>query len=427
MEIGLVGLNHKTASVELREQLSAACTQAGPAVEVLKALPAVQEALFLTTCNRVEVLFTAEALDPAFEGFLQIWIRDLKRSAEELQAGLYTYRGNEAVGHLFRVAASLDSLVVGEPQILGQIKEAYREAVHIRSTGVILNRLLHKTFSVAKRIRTETGIASHAVSISFAAVELAKKIFQELTGKKVLLIGAGEMAELAAEHLLNHKVQEIVVANRTLERALDLAHRWRGRALSLEEVPAALVETDIVISSTGAPDLLIHQAQVKTIMKQRKHRPLFFIDIAVPRDIDPRVNDLDNVYLYDIDDLQGVVAQNIASRKNEAREAERIVQEETAKFRDWLNRLEMVPTIVALRRKMEEIRQGELKKAGAILQGLNPDQIRAVEMLSRSMVNKILHDPITYLKRPGSRQIVREQVDLAQKFFNLNSDEGNGT
>jgi glutamyl-tRNA reductase len=317
------------------------------------------------------------------------------------------------------VAASLDSLVVGEPQILGQIKEAYREASRTRSTGVILNRLLHRAFSTAKRIRTETGIAGHAVSISFAAVELAKKIFQELAGKKVLLIGAGEMAELAAEHLWNNKVDEIVVANRTLERAQEMAHRWRGRAVPLGEVPQALVETDIVISSTGAPDLLIRRDQVKTIMKQRRQRPLFFIDIAVPRDIDPRVNDLDNVYLYDIDDLQGVVAQNMAARKNEAVEAERIVQEEAAKFRTWLNGLEVVPTIVALRQKIEEIRQGELKRAGTALQDLTPDQLQAVELLSRSMVNKILHDPITFLKQVGNRQQVSKQVDLAQKFFNL--------
>jgi glutamyl-tRNA reductase len=236
LEIGLIGLNHKTAPVEIREQLTAACTQAGPAVEVLKDLPEVQEALFLTTCNRVEILFTSEALEAAFGALLASWSRDMNRSAEELQRCVYTYRSDEAVRHLFRVAASLDSLVVGEPQILGQIKEAYREASRTRSTGVILNRLLHRAFSTAKRIRTETGIAGHAVSISFAAVELAKKIFQELAGKKVLLIGAGEMAELAAEHLWNSRVDEIVVANRTLERARELAHRWQGRALPLEEV-----------------------------------------------------------------------------------------------------------------------------------------------------------------------------------------------
>ncbi|MBI5583738.1 MAG: glutamyl-tRNA reductase [Deltaproteobacteria bacterium] len=426
MDIGLIGLNHKTAPVELREQLSAACTQAGPVVDVLKALPAVQEALFITTCNRVEILFTAPSLEAAFAAFLETWSRDLQRAPEELQRSIYTYRADEAIRHLFRVAASLDSLVVGEPQILGQIKEAYREASKSHATGIILNRLLHRAFSTAKRIRTETGIAGHAVSISFAAVELAKKIFQELAGKKVLLIGAGEMAELAAEHLWNNKVAEIVVANRTLERAQELAHRWRGRALSLEEVPVALIQTDIVISSTGAPDILIQQSQVRAIMKQRRQRPLFFIDIAVPRDIDPRVNDVDNVYLYDIDDLQGVVSQNMAARKNEALEAERIVEEEAIKFRAWLNGLEVVPTIVALRQKMEEIRLGELKRGASALQELTPEQLKAVELISQSMVNKIIHDPITFLKRSGNPQQVSEQVDLAQKFFNLNTNGQSG-
>jgi len=252
LEIGLIGLNHKTAPVEMREQLTAACTQAGPAVEVLKDLPEVQEALFLTTCNRVEILFTSEALEAAFGALLTSWSRDLHGSAEELQRCIYTYRSDEAVRHLFRVASSLDSLVVGEPQILGQIKEAYREASRTRSTGVVLNRLLHRAFSTAKRIRTETGIAGHAVSISFAAVELAKKIFQELTGKKVLLIGAGEMAELAAEHLWNNKVDRDRGGQPDPGAGPGLAHRWQGRALPLEEVPGALVQTDIVISSTGA-------------------------------------------------------------------------------------------------------------------------------------------------------------------------------
>ena len=309
MEIGLIGLNHKTAPVELREQLSSTCVQGAVGMGEDSTSSVVKEALTLTTCNRVEILLTAEDLDRAFQEVIRTWEDPPRRTEAGLKPYIYAYRGDEAVQHLFRVAASLDSLVVGEPQILGQLKTAYREAVKNRSTGVIMNRLLHKAFTVAKRIRTETGIADNAVSISFAAVELAKKIFQDLAGKKVLLVGAGEMAELAAEHLVHHQVQEIVVANRTLERAMDLAHRWRGRAVSLQEVPQALSGADIVISSTGAPDLLIRQDEVKAIMKQRKQRPLFFIDIAVPRDIDPQVNHLDNVYLYDIDDLQGVVAQ----------------------------------------------------------------------------------------------------------------------
>jgi glutamyl-tRNA reductase len=422
LEIGLIGLNHKTAPVELREQLSSACAPGAVGRAGENILTAVKEALVLTTCNRVEILLTAEDLDRAFQEAIRTWEDPPHRTEAGLKPYIYAYRGDEAVQHLFRVASSLDSLVVGEPQILGQLKTAYREAVKNRSTGVIMNRLLHKAFTVAKRIRTETGIADNAVSISFAAVELAKKIFQDLAGKKVLLVGAGEMAELAAEHLVHNQVQEIVVANRTLERAMDLAHRWRGRAVSLEEVPQALSGTDIVISSTGAPEILVRQAEVKAIMKQRKQRPLFFIDIAVPRDIDPQVNQLDNVYLYDIDDLQGVVAQNIAARKNEAVQAERIVGEEAAKFRNWMNGLEVVPTIVALRNKIEDIRLGELKKAGPVLQELTPEQQRAIEAMSQAMINKILHDPITFLKKPGDPLQVSEQADLTQKIFRLNAE-----
>lgn len=422
MEIGLIGLNHKTAPVELREQLSLTCVPGAVGLAGDKILPAVKEALVLTTCNRVEILLTAEDLDRAFQEAIQTWEDPPHRTEAGLKPYIYAYRGDEAVQHLFRVASSLDSLVVGEPQILGQLKAAYREAVKNRSTGVIINRLLHKAFSVAKRIRTETGIADNAVSISFAAVELAKKIFQDLSGKKVLLVGAGEMAELAAEHLVHNKVQEIVVANRTLERARDLAHRWHGRAVSLQEVPQALSGMDIVISSTGAPEILIRQAEVKAIMKQRKQRPLFFIDIAVPRDIDPQVNQLDNVYLYDIDDLQGVVAQNIAARKDEAVQAERIVREEAVKFRNWMNGLEVVPTIVALRNKVEDIRLGELKKAGPVLQELTSEQQRAIEAMSQAMINKILHDPITFLKKPGDPLQVSEQADLTQKIFRLNAE-----
>jgi glutamyl-tRNA reductase len=328
------------------------------------------------------------------------------------------------VRHLFRVASSLDPLVVGEPQILGQIKEAYREAVRHQATGVVLNRLLHKTFSVAKRIRTETGIASHAVSISFAAVELAKKIFQDLTGKKILVIGAGEMAELAVEHLLNNRVQKIVVANRTLERAMELAKRWHGLAVSLEELPTVLLECDIVISSTGAPEPLIRHNQVKALMKQRRQRPLFFIDIAVPRDIDPKVHELDNVYLYDMDDLQGVVAQNLAERKNEALQAERIIQEEAIKFRSWLTGLEVVPTIISLRKKMEAILQGEWKKAGSLLQELTPEQNKTIELMAQSILNKVLHDPIIFLKEPQHQDRKDERIDLVQKIFNLGKEEG---
>jgi len=420
LEIVVIGLNHKTAPVDLRERLTGFLNQKGPALSSFKGITGLKETLFLTTCNRVETLFASEEPDQAIQNVVKYWAGGLLISPSDLQPTIYIYRADEAVRHLFRVAASLDSLVIGEPQILGQIKEAYREAVSHHTTGVVLNRLLHKTFSVAKRIRSETGIASHAVSISFAAVELAKKIFQDLSGKKILLIGAGEMAELAAEHLLNNRVRKIIVANRTLERAIELARRWQGQAVSLEEIPSALLEADIVISSTGAPEMIILYPQVKFIMKQRKQRPLFFIDIAVPRDIEPKINEIDNVYLYDMDDLQGIVAQNMAERKQEALQAERIVQEEGIKFRSWLNRLEVVPTIIALRKKMEDIKQGEWKKNGAVLEGLTSEQQKAVDQMAGSIINKVLHDPISFLKDPGHEEHKDEKIDRIQKIFNLN-------
>jgi glutamyl-tRNA reductase len=420
LEIVVIGLNHKTAPVELRERLSGFLNQKGSAHSSLKGQFGLKETLFLTTCNRVEILFTSEEPEQSIQELKTYWAGGVFQTSPEPFPGIYIYRAEAAIRHLFRVAASLDSLVIGEPQILGQMKEAYRQAVDHQTTGVILNRLLHKTFSVAKRIRTETGIASHAVSISFAAVELGKKIFQDLAGKKVLLIGAGEMAELAAEHLLNNRVQKIFVANRTLERAMELAKRWHGRAISLEEIPSALVETDIVISSTGSPETILHYPQVKTIMKQRRQRPLFFIDIAVPRDIDPKINEIDNVYLYDIDDLQGIVTQNIAERKQEALQAERIIQEECIKFRSWLERIEVVPTILALRKKMEDIQHKEWKKVGPVLQGLTPEQHKAVEIMTHSILNKVLHDPIQFLKEPVPEDHKNEKIDRIQKIFNLN-------
>jgi glutamyl-tRNA reductase len=419
LNIAVIGLNHKTASVEMREQLAAFLSRGGTAASSLKGLKGIEESVALTTCNRVEVFFTSEDLEHSIREVVHNWREGVLPSAVFSMESLYIYRNEEAVRHLFRVASSLDSMVLGEPQILGQLKEAYREAVEQETTGVVLNRLLHKTFSVAKRVRTETGIASHAVSISFAAVELAKKIFQNLDGKKALLIGAGEMAELAAEHLLHNRVQRIIVANRTLERAMELAKRWHGQALSLEEIPAALIETDIVISSTGAPETIIHYPQVKAIMKQRKQRPLFFIDIAVPRDIDPQINRLDNVYLYDIDDLQGIVAHNMAERQQEAVQAERIVQEECIKFNAWLSGLEVVPTIVTLRKKMEDIIEGEWKRVESSLQGLTEEQRRAVERLTGSIINKVLHDPITFLKESANGDPQERKIDRIQKIFNL--------
>lgn len=426
MEIVVIGLNYKTTSVDVREQLSGFLTEKGPNPASTPEAPGLVESLFLTTCNRVELLFTSEDPDRTTRELIQYWAGGIQKTPADVVPEIYVLRADKAIQHLFKVAAGLDSMVIGEPQILGQIKEAYQKSVKDQTTGVILNRLLHKTFSVAKRIRTETGIGGLAVSVSFAAVELAKKIFQDLAGKKVLLIGAGEMAELAAEHLLNNRVQKFIVANRTLERAMDLARRWQGQAISLDEIPSALFESDIVISSTGAPEIIIDYSQVKSIMKRRKQRPLFFIDIAVPRDIDPRINEMDNVYLYDIDDLQGVIHQNMAVRKQEAQKAERIVEEEGLKFGSWLNGLDVVPTIISLRKKIEAIRQGEWKKAGPALEGLTPGQQKAIEQMTGSIINKILHDPISFLKETGHQDHKDVKIDQIQKIFKLSNHATQG-
>lgn len=420
--IVLIGLNHRTAPVEVREKLSFAGSETNP-VALFLSCPLVREVLFLSTCNRVELLFVSREPETAIAECLRLWGEANDLSPEVFKPHLYYFQDREAVTHLFRVAAGLDSMVLGEPQILGQLKEAYRRAVEHRATGVILNRLLHKTFSVAKRIRSETGIGSHAVSVSYAAVELAKKIFGELSGKTAMLIGAGEMAELAAQHLLANGVKKLIVANRTLSRAVELAKQFQGEAISLEELEDFLVQTDIVLSSTGAPHYILTAEQVKRLMRPRKMRPIFFIDIAVPRDIDPAVNDLENVYLYDIDDLKAVVEENLAFRRKEARRAERIVEEEALKFEAWMAQLEVYPTIVALRQKAEAIRKREMEKTLSHLKRrLTPEEIEAIEVLTRSLVNKLLHDPVVFLKNRYHRE-GKQVIDFTRRLFNLDGDE----
>lgn len=417
-KIVLIGLNHKTAPVELRERLATSDNY-----EILRQvmqLPPVKEVLFLSTCNRIEITITTEE-EPedaikTIKNFLaqynQIDLKDFENS-------IYTYLDADAVKHLFLVASSLDSMVIGEPQILGQIKEAYRLSLKQRVAGPILNRLLHKAFSVAKRVRTETELAHHAVSISYAAVELAKKIFGDLNGKHILLIGAGEMAELAVRHLLGSGVKDIVIANRTLERAVELSKEFNGKPISLTEISDYLAWTDIVVSSTGAPHFVIYYDHIKGVMRQRKNRPIFFIDIAVPRDIDPKLNDLDNVYLYNIDDLQDIIEIHKHVRQKEALKAKRIIEEEVIRFKWWLETLETVPTIILLKKKLEEIRQKELSKTLKNLKNLSKEEREAIEVMTNAMVKKILHDPITFLKKREERPKVDLYLDLARKLFNL--------
>jgi glutamyl-tRNA reductase len=313
-------------------------------------------------------------------------------------------------------------MIVGEPQILGQLKQAYKASADNNCTGAILNRFLHKSFSVAKRVRTETNIGGSAVSISYAAVELAKKIFGDLKGKTVMLVGAGEMAELAAEHLITQGISQVVVVNRTFENAVKLAKRFNGKAAGLDDLIPELDNVDILISSTGAPGLVLKHEDVKPVMNRRMNRPLFLIDIAVPRDLDGKLNKLDNVYLYDIDDLTHVVDINKAERDKEAGRGERIVVEETLKFVQWLEGMEVTPTIVALRKKADAICRAEIERTVGNLKDLSAKERKSLEKMAGAIANKLLHDPITYIKSdfPGDKG---ERLALVRQVFSLDNGD----
>ncbi len=426
MDIIVVGLNHKTAPIEIREKVSFEEDKLGEPLKKILSLASIKEDMILSTCNRVEVYATASDVGEGIH-VLKEFLSDFHGvPRKDLEKFLYVHQGKEAVRHVFRVASSLDSMVVGEPQILGQVKSAFSEASHHQAAGAILNRLLHRAFYVAKRIRTETTIGSRAVSVSFVAVELAKKIFGDLQDQAVLLVGAGEMCELAARHLVNHGVSRVTVTNRTLETARELAKIFNGSVIPFDQLIEALKPADIIISSTGSPHYVINHAEVARIIKARRNRSMFFIDIAVPRDIDPRVNAIENVYLYDIDDLQEVAEANIKDRQKEAEKAEETVENEVTKFWKWCESLETVPTIRSLRAKLEGIRQIELKKAYSALSSSTEGDRRVLDALTSALVKKILHDPITTLKRSDQDSSGEMLVDAARKLFHLDESETSG-
>ncbi len=424
MNLLLLGMNHKTAPVEIRERLDIACTGGWSPLGEIRAIPGVLEALYLSTCNRVEILVRNREDADVETRLRELIFRHGNLSGEELARCLYVYRDAAAVRHLFRVAAGLDSLIMGEPQILGQVKDAYRQAVEEEATGIILNKLLHRAFRVAKRVRTETGVANHAVSVSYAAVELAKKIFGVLRDKKILLVGAGEMSELAARHLLKHGGDRLLVANRTWERAVEMAADFQGTAVEFPRLGDALREADIVITSTGAPGYVITGAMVAAALKRRQNRLLFIIDIAVPRDVDPQVGKMDNVYLYNIDDLQEIADENMAIRKEEAARGEEIVGVETEEFLAWFDTLTVVPTIVSLREKAEAIVAGELERAEGWLRNLRPEDREEAALLARAIVNKLLHDPMTSLKEETRAGAARAYVAALRRLFRLDGTGG---
>lgn len=422
MNILVIGLNHKTAPIEVREKVAFDGPKLEEAINILKSSGVVKENIILSTCNRVEIYAGVSDMDSGVER-IKSFLSDFHKVPRDLlDRSLYIHKGQEAIKHMYRVASSLDSMVVGEPQILGQLKDAFDAALNNRTTGVILNKLMRKSVSVAKRIRTETKIAESAVSISFAAVELARKIFEDLSTKSFMLIGAGEMAELAARHLINSGVKDVFITNRTIARAEELALEFHGRVVPFENFVHELVHNDIVICSTGAPHYILVRDQVQKTMKDRKQKPMFIIDISVPRNIDPLINDIDNVYLYDVDSLQGIVNTNIQERSKEAEKAELIVEEEIGSFLKWHASLSATPTIVALRNRAEEIRKTELEKTLRKLGPMEEEKIKAIDYLTTSIVNKLIHPPTSALKSEDDNKEV--MLDVIQRLFQLEIEKG---
>ncbi len=419
MHLITVGLSHKTAPIEIREKLTFPESRQEEALARLTSSDEIAEAAILSTCNRTELYTVAgspEAGKDAIVDFLADY-HDLDRT--ELARYLYGMEDAAVVLHLFRVVSSLDSMVLGEAQILGQTKDAYEHALEYGTTGRVLNRLFRQSFEVGKRVRTETEIGESAVSISYAAIELGKKVFDTLNGKTVLVLGAGKMSELTAKHLVSNGVKQVLVANRTFERAEELARRFEGEPIEWDAMFERMREADIVISSTGAPHYVVTRDKVAGAMKGRSGRPLFLIDIAVPRDIEPAVNDVNGCYLYDIDDLNGVVESNLEERMREARRAEAIIEEEMAEFGAWLEGMEVVPTIAAIRARAEQTRQAELEKALKRLPGLSEKELQTVEKLTESIVNKMLHDPTARLREAAAEKDGYELVDAVRQLYAL--------
>jgi len=416
MNFQLLGVNHKTAPVEVREQLAISDKNLADALRQLMGINGVCEAMILSTCNRVEVLAHTTNGSADLRRFVREYF-GLDPSSYEPH--LYEYRENDVVRHVFRVASSLDSLVVGEPQILGQVKEAYASA---RAAGTVQSRLdllLTRAFAVAKRVRTETSVGSSSVSIASVAVELAERIFGSLQGKQVCLVGAGKMSEIAARHLMAKGAGPIFVANRTHERAQALAERFSGSAIRFDQLYEHCEQADIVITSTGAPVAIFRREHGERFLSRRRNRPMFFIDIAVPRDVDPEMNKLDGIFIYDIDDLQEAAASHAAARSKEAERAENIIEDEVGRFRARVQSLHVVPAIISLQDYVETIRQAELDRVRGRLGQLSADQEQALEALTRGIVNKILHTPITRLKSAAAGPEVTTLTEAFKKIFNL--------
>jgi len=422
-EIVIVGMNHRSAPIDVRESVAFENAYVRDALARLSGYPVVLESVILSTCNRVEVVAAASDAQTACRDMKMFF--DLQRAehgASNLEDHLYTYQGTEAVRHLFRVAASLDSMVVGEPQILGQLKQFYDAARQAGTVGAILHRLFHRSFFVAKRVRTETGIASRAVSVSSVAVDLAKRIFDRFDDKSVMLIGAGKMGDLMARQLQRSGVKSLMVTNRTFERAVAVAGRMRGSPILFEDFPHYLKMADLVIGCTGSPEILVDAAAVEKVLRERKQQPMFFIDIGDRRNFDSAINDIDNAYIYNIDDLKEIAEENLQGRSDEAKKAEEIVAQEVENFGRWIGSLERMPTIAALRSHFDEIRRRELARSlSGNLKDLSAEQRKALDDMTAAIINKILHGPILHLKKNTAEGGEEETLYVAalKKIFGL--------
>jgi len=424
MTFQLIGVNHKSAPVEVRERLAIPESRLPEALKRFVQHPGVDEGLILSTCNRVELLARTKNGGADLRGFIGEFFQ-IDRAA--IDPHLYELREQDAVRHLFRVTSSLDSMVVGEPQILGQVKEAYATARAVGAVTSHLDQLLTRAFAVAKRVRSETAVGSSAVSVASVAVELAQKIFGSLHGKQVYLVGAGKMTELAARHLLAHGAASIFVANRTYDRAIRLAQKFNGQAIEFSRLYETCDRADIVITSTGAPHAIFRREHGELFLSRRKNRPMFFIDIAVPRDVDAEMNKLDGIFVYDIDDLQQAVASHVADRRKEAARADQIINAEVDRFQARLQTLDVVPTIVSLQDHLETIRQAEIDRVRGRLGQLSPEQELAVETLTRGIVNKIMHTPVTTLKTAAREAEGTTVVDVVRRLFNLQEKKAAGS
>ena len=419
MALFVAGVSHKNAPVALREQLAVEEDKLRELLGDIQRDGVLPEVVVLSTCNRVEVYGVADAPAEARALAFRHLCRYRGLDFSAVESVLYTHLDAEAVRHAFRVAASLDSMMIGEPQILGQVKDAFALAQACETVGPQLHTLFSQAFGVAKRVRTETEIARHAVSVSFAAVELAKKIFAGLARRAVLLVGAGKMSELAAKHLVEQGAFPVYVTNRTWARAQDLARALSGTAVRWEDMETALAGVDIVVTSTGAPEPVVKTAAVARVMHGRRGRPLFFIDIAVPRDVEPGVDGLQDVYRYDIDDLKQVVDANLRERAREAQRAETLVEREVGKFLTRQGEVEVIPTIVSLRARLEEIRVSEVKRTLTRLPDATPETRAAIDALSTAMINKILHAPITKLRESSRAGASRSWREAVHELFGL--------